>query len=206
MDHRATDQARRINAGGHEVLRLCRRPISPEMETPKLLWLKENMPDTFRAAWHFFDLTDFLTWRATGSLARSVCTVTCKWTYLAHEQRWDAGYFRDIGLGALADEGFARIGTEVVAAAARRSAGGLTGEAAAELGLAPGTPVAAGLIDAHAGGVGTVGAQRRCRQRCSRAWPMSSAPRPAPWRRTPSQPSCRASGGPISPPWCRACG
>src|SRR5206468_9340746 len=31
--------------------------------------------------------------------------------------------------------------------------------AAVQLGLIPGTPVAAGLIDAHAGGVGTVGAR-----------------------------------------------
>ena len=67
-----------------------------------------------RRAWHFFDLTDYLTWRATGSLTRSVCTVTCKWTYLAPRDRWDEGYFRAIGLGALADEGFRRIGTEVV--------------------------------------------------------------------------------------------
>ena len=35
---------------------------------------------------------------------------------------------------------------------------GLTAQAAVDLGLRAGTPVAAGLIDAHAGGVGTVGA------------------------------------------------
>ncbi len=52
------------------------------------------------------DLADYLTWRSTGDEARSVCTVTCKWTYLAHEQRWDAGYFRQIGLAELADEDF----------------------------------------------------------------------------------------------------
>ena len=43
--------------------------------------------------------------------------------------------------------------------AERRWAEGLTTQAAAELGLEPGTPVAAGLIDAHAGGIGTVGAR-----------------------------------------------
>src|SRR5262249_54429525 len=84
------------------------------------------------------------------------CTVTCKWTYLAHEGRWDESYFRSTGLGALVDEGFARIGTEIVAAGTPLG-NGLTTEAAAALGLIPGTPVAAGLIDAHAGGVGTVG-------------------------------------------------
>ncbi|MDX8465147.1 FGGY-family carbohydrate kinase [Mesorhizobium sp. VK23B] len=158
MDHRATEQARRINDTGEDVLRYVGGTISPEMETPKLLWLAENMPRTFVAAWQFMDLADFLTWRATGSLARSTCTVTCKWTYLALEARWDDAYFRKIGLGALADERFARIGTEIVAPGSPLSSG-LTKEAAAELGLLPGTPVAAGMIDAHAGGIGSVGAR-----------------------------------------------
>ncbi|TPK90082.1 FGGY-family carbohydrate kinase [Mesorhizobium sp. B2-4-12] len=158
MDHRAAEQARRINRSGEAVLNYVGGVISPEMETPKLLWLTENLPATFDAAWQFLDLADFLTWRASGSLARSVCTVTCKWTYLAHENRWDEGYFREIGLGALADEAFTRIGTEIVPAGAALGSG-LTAQAAAELGLAEGTAVAAGLIDAHAGGIGTVGAR-----------------------------------------------
>lgn len=131
--------------------------ISPEMETPKLLWLKNNLPQSFARAAQFFDLTDYLTWRATGSLARSICTLTCKWTYLGHERRWDESYFRTIGLGELADEGFARIGTEVVEAGTAVGHG-LTAAAAEAFGLPVGTVVAAGLIDAHAGGVGTVGA------------------------------------------------
>ena len=157
MDHRAVEQAERINAGGHEVLKFVGGKISPEMETPKLLWLLENRPQVFAAAWQFFDLTDFLTWRATGDLSRSTCTVTCKWTYLAHERRWDESYFRSVGLGVLADEGFARIGQSVVDAGTPLG-NGLTAEAAAELGLRRGTPVATGVIDAHAGGIGTVGA------------------------------------------------
>jgi D-ribulokinase len=157
MDHRAVAQAERINATGHEVLKFVGGKISPEMETPKLLWLLENRPGVFAAAWQFFDLTDFLTWRATGDLSRSTCTVTCKWTYLAHERRWDESYFRSVGLGVLADEAFARIGPTVVDPGTPLGSG-LTGNAAAELGLRAGTPVATGVIDAHAGGIGTVGA------------------------------------------------
>lgn len=156
MDHRATDQTRRINASGQEVLSYVGGVISPEMETPKLLWLKEKLPQAYAAAAHFFDLSDYLTWRATGSLARSVCTVTCKWTYLAHEKRWSDDYFRAIGLGDLTDEGYRRIGTEVVEPGTPL-ASGLTEKAARELGLFPGTAVGAALIDAHAGGVGTLG-------------------------------------------------
>ena len=156
MDHRAVDQVDRINAQGHEVLRYVGGRISPEMETPKLLWLKEHRPQIFDAAWQFFDLADFLTWRATGDIARSMCTVTCKWTYLAHEKRWDPSYFHAIGLGILADEEFARIGQRVVEPGTPLG-NGLTERAAADLGLVAGTPVAAGMIDAHAGGIGTVG-------------------------------------------------
>jgi len=156
MDHRAVNEVERINATNHDVLRYVGGRISPEMETPKLLWLRENRPAVFDAAWQFFDLADFLTWRATGDLARSTCTVTCKWTYLAHEKRWDPSYFHAIGLGVLADEDFARIGQRVVEPGTPLGAG-LTAQAAGELGLAAGTPVGAGMIDAHAGGIGTVG-------------------------------------------------
>ncbi|MFQ1701598.1 FGGY-family carbohydrate kinase [Loktanella agnita] len=157
MDHRAIPQAARINTQEHAVLKYVGGAISPEMQTPKLLWLKENRPETYAAAGHFFDLTDFLGWKASGSLARSSCTVTCKWTYLAHESRWDPDYFHAIGLGDLADGAFARIGQEIVEPGTALGAG-LTEKAAAALGLIPGTAVAAGLIDAHAGGIGTVGA------------------------------------------------
>lgn len=157
MDHRATAEAREINAGGHAVLRYVGGRISPEMETPKLLWLKRHLPDSYTRTAHFFDLADYMTWRASGSLARSLCTVTCKWTYLGHEQRWDDSYFHSIGLGDLADQHFARIGQKTVEPGTPL-AQGLTEAAAADFGLLPGTVVAAGLIDAHAGGLGTVGA------------------------------------------------
>ena len=157
MDHRATREAEAINAGGHDVLRYVGGKISPEMETPKLAWLARHMPQTFERAGHFFDLTDFLTWRASGDATRSICTLTCKWTYLAHEQRWSSDFFEQIGLGALAGDQFRRIGASVAAPGSPLGRG-LKPDCAAQMGLPAGLPVGAGLIDAHAGAVGTLGA------------------------------------------------
>ena len=84
MDHRALEQTARINDGGHTVLRYVGGIISPEMESPKLSWLRENLPDSWKRARRFFDLADFLTYRATGDETRSLCTTVCKWTYQGH--------------------------------------------------------------------------------------------------------------------------
>jgi D-ribulokinase len=158
MDHRAVDDSERINAGGHEVLRYVGGKISPEMHAPKLAWLARCKPETINAAGHFFDLTDFLSFRATGSLIRSACPATCKFGYLAHETRWPDEFFDSVGLGFLKDENYARIGAKTAPPGAPLGRG-LTPEAAAAMGLRPETAVGAGLIDAHAGSAGTLGAR-----------------------------------------------
>ncbi len=157
MDHRAAAEAEAINAGGHEVLRYVGGRISLEMQVPKLLWLKRHLPAAWGRAALFLDLPDFLTWRATGNAARSLCSTVCKWTYLGREGRWDAAFFHAVGLGELAEEGFRRIGTEILPVG-QAIPGGLAAGAAAELGLPSGIPVGASAIDAHAGGLGTIGA------------------------------------------------
>ncbi len=102
-------------------------------------------------------MPDFLAYRATGIDTRSLCTTVCKWTYLGHgEGHWDESYFRQIGLGDLVDEGFARIGARVRPMGELQ--GTLTVEAARELGLRPGIAVGVAIIDAHAGGLGMLGA------------------------------------------------
>jgi FGGY-family pentulose kinase len=131
------------------------------MQTPKLLWLKENLPATWKQTARFLDLPDYLVYRATGNDTRSLCTTVCKWTYLGQRgpdgAGWDAGYFTSIGLGDLAADGFRRIGTTI------RPMGepvgfGLTPEAAQDLGLETGVAVGVSIIDAHAGGLGLLGA------------------------------------------------
>ena len=156
MDHRAIAEARRVNETRDDVLRYVGGSVSPEMEIPKLLWLKRHLPSTYHLAGHFFDLADYLSFRSTGSTSRSICTLACKWNYLAHEQRWSGSYFERIGLGDLASDKYARIGDEIFAPGTPLGTG-LTKSAAHDFGLLEGTPVGASLIDAHAGGVGTIG-------------------------------------------------
>ncbi|MEC4725570.1 FGGY-family carbohydrate kinase [Shewanella sp. D64] len=157
MDHRAIAQAERINDTKHPVLAFVGNHISPEMQTPKLLWLKENMPSTWAKAGYFFDLPDFLTWKATNENSRSLCSTVCKWTYLGHENRWDKDYFNTIGLGDLLHNNASSIGNDI-RPMGEAIGNGLTAQAAGELGLLQGTKIATSIIDAHAGGIGVLGA------------------------------------------------
>ncbi len=160
MDHRAIVEARLVNDTHDDVLRYVGGSISPEMEIPKLLWLKRHLPSSYRSAGHFFDLADYLSFRATGSTARSICTLVCKWNFLAHERRWSDSYFERIGLGELASDSHAKIGNEIVAPGTPLAVG-LSKSAGHDFGLLERTPVGASLIDAHAGGVGTIGGREK---------------------------------------------
>ena len=162
MDHRAKSEAEEITATGHEVLQFVGGVMSAEMQTPKLLWLKRFNPRTWQSATAFFDLSDWLVYRATGRDVRSGCTTTCKWTWQAQPGSsgepigWSDAFFREIGLEELADQQYAPIGSEI-RAVGEAVGEGLTAGAASDLGLNPGTPVSTGIIDAHAGGLGLLG-------------------------------------------------
>jgi FGGY-family pentulose kinase len=162
MDHRAIEQTERINSAGEfPVFDFVGGKISPEMQIPKLLWLKEQLPDTWRRAGHFFDLPDFLTHKATGGVSRSLCSLVCKWTYLGHEEAqgkpgWQADFLQAAGLEDLVAEQYSRMGAEVLPMGQAIRAG-LSADAARAFGLPHGIAVGASLIDAHAGGIGMLG-------------------------------------------------
>ena len=154
MDHRAIAEAEECTASGHSVLHGVGGVMSPEMEIPKLMWLKRHLPEQWRRYGRLLDLTDFLTFRASGSNQRSCCTVTCKWTYLAHEMPgWQADFLGAMGL----DDLFERSALPERAAAVGARLGSLTESAAADLGLTTACKVGAGLIDAHAGALAALG-------------------------------------------------
>ncbi len=152
MDHRAVAEAATINATNDPALAYVGGEVSVEMELPKILWLRRHFPERHAAVWRYFDLADYLVWRATGADVASVCTLTCKWNYLAHEQRFSGSLLEATGLVDL---------PHLVPGEVRplgSAAGRLSERAATELGLPTGIAVATGIIDAHAGGVALLGA------------------------------------------------
>ncbi|WP_026618079.1 FGGY-family carbohydrate kinase [Ensifer aridi] len=154
LDHRALAEADFCTATQHPVLDHSGRVMSPEMEMPKLMWLKRNLPHQWQKAGYFFDLADYMSWRSTESTARSRCTLTAKWNYLAHRERgWQQDYLDRIGLEDLLDRG----GLPEETLPVERAVGNLTADAAAELGLDTECRVAPGLIDAYAGALGVLG-------------------------------------------------
>lgn len=154
LDHRAVAEAEECTATGHKVLDFIGGVMSPEMATPKLAWLKRRMPASWQRLGMAFDLADFLSWKACGSLERSECTVTCKWAYLAHETPgWQQDFFAALGLDDLVRRG----ALPARAAPIGRDLGPLSPEAAVHLGLTTAAHVGVGLIDAHAGALGVLG-------------------------------------------------
>lgn len=119
------------------------------MEIPKILWLKNRMQPEHFSRCQFFDFPDYLTYRATGSVARSCCSITCKCSYVPGEG-WDGAFFEEIGLGEIVSSGYTQIGAGSGVLTAGEPVGdGLTKAAADELGLMEGTPVGSGVIDAY---------------------------------------------------------
>lgn len=154
-DHRAIEEAQEITASGHRVLDYVGNTMSPEMELPKLLWLKRHLGAAWARYGMALDLADFLTWRATGVVTASACTVTCKWTYLNHESPgWQDDLLAGIGLEGLQS----RLRIPAQASQVGGRAGTLSAETAQAWGVRPGIAVGVAMIDAHAGAIGVLGA------------------------------------------------
>ncbi len=148
MDHRAVEQAERCNATGDPLLDRYGGRLSAEMQVPKLLWLKEEMPDSWERAGFMFDLSDYLTWRATGSTRRGHSPLASKWGFGPQAPgKAPSEFYALVGL----DDVVERAALPERTLAATEAVGSLSAVAAGQLGLTTGCRVAPGLIDAYAG-------------------------------------------------------
>jgi len=159
-DHRADKEAELINSTGSKVLDYVGGVMSLEMEIPKVLWLKKHMNPELFSRCQFFDLPDYLTYRATGLNTRSTCSLTCKCSYVPN-LGWQDDFFNKIGLQEFVQNHYKQLGGNILTAGLPVGEG-ISKQAAEELGLLEGTPVGSAVIDAYAGWLGTIAA--RCEE------------------------------------------
>jgi L-ribulokinase len=130
--------------------------ISSEWMFPKILQVLRESPDVFDETHVFLEAGDWITYKLTGQLIRS--SASCGFKSLWHrvEGYPDQSFFRELDsrLEQIIDT---KLRGEVLPIGTK--AGELTDEIANLTGLLQGTPVAVGIIDAHAS-VPAVGAVR----------------------------------------------
>lgn len=148
--HHAADQAARITATAREMklkwLQNSGGKVSAEWLLPKLLQMVEEAPEAFEQTDAYLEAGDWIVSMLVGNLVRSE-------SFAAYKNFFLDGYPRDEFFSAVhpAFHGLSggRLRGAVLPISGR--AGLLTREMAARLTLAPGTPIAPALTDAHAG-------------------------------------------------------
>ena len=143
VDTRAAREVDELTGAiGEEVLLdRCGNALTSQSVGPKILWLRHNRPEIFRRAHKILTSTSFLVHRLTGAYVIDHYTAAnFSPLYLVEERHWsDALRPEIIGLERLPELAWT---TDIV--------GEITAKAAEETGLAPGTKVIAGTVDAAA--------------------------------------------------------
>ena len=156
----AQEEANRLNAvaaeRGEAFLPRYGGKISSEWMIPKIWQVLNEAPHVYEAADRFMEAADWIVFRMTGRAVRSSCCAGYKALWHKAGGYPSHAFFRalDPRLERLTET---KLRGAILPIGAK--AGELTGEAAAAMGLLPGTAVAVGLIDAHAAVPG-VGATR----------------------------------------------
>lgn len=149
MDVRASSQAKHIFASGHDALKYNGYGmVSAECLPAKALWVKENEPEIWQNTTRCYECTDWLMYKLTGEYTASINCASARWYYNSHEGGYPIDFYNTIGLEDLVE----KLPSRVVPMG--EFVGGLTKQAAKDLGLAEGIPVGEGGADAFVGVIG----------------------------------------------------
>lgn len=147
MDTRARDICTRVldELGEDNIFNIAGNNFLPSYTTPKLLWFKENKPEIFEKTYKFLQSNSFVVYRLTGKLSQDLSQGYGLHFFNMEKQIYDEELALKLGLSTdLVPELFGC--DEVV--------GQVIEEAAKITGLAVGTPVVAGGLDAACGALG----------------------------------------------------
>ena len=151
MDMRSAPQTNKVLATGDEALRINSKgegPVSAEWMVPKALWLKEEEPEIFARAAIICEFQDYINYHLTGRWVASINNVSARWHFDRSRGGMPESLLEKLGLSNLAE----KWPSEVLDLG--QLVGGLSGRAAAHLGLPRDLPVVQGGADAFIGMVG----------------------------------------------------
>jgi xylulokinase len=145
-DARAESQVDRLRSLDPDILARLANPLSPGMAGPILGWLAEHAPDRVARSSLALQPKDWVRGRLTGRWAGEPSDASATLLYDLPADRWDLEVADALGVPA-------RLLPPLLPQSGAR-AGELLPGPAAELGLPPGIPVAAGAGDTPAGALG----------------------------------------------------
>lgn len=152
VDTRAVAEIELLNGqiGADVILERCGNALTSQSVGPKILWLKNQRPEVFAKTAHILTSTSYLVMKLTGEITIDHYTAA-NFSPLYDVDRLD--WTDDLAPDIIPLNRLPRLlwSTEI--------AGQITAQAAAETGLAIGTPVTTGTIDAAAEAV-SVGVQK----------------------------------------------
>ncbi len=145
-DARATEELAAYKVLDNETRHRLANPPATGMAGPTLLWLRNNEPEVYSSARWALQPKDWLRLRLTGEVAAERSDASATLLYDLFSDGWDPELVEALGLRR---ELLAPLTDSWVAA------GNLTAEAARQLGLKSGLPVAAGAGDTAAAMLGS---------------------------------------------------
>ncbi len=147
MDMRAQDICDRLNkeVGEQAVFEVSGNPLKPSYTTPKIVWYRENHPDVYEKTDKILQCNSFLVYRLTGEVSQDVSMGYGLHCFDMRKAEWDLDMAKSLGI----DESFLPPVFPCTAVV-----GKVNEEASRATGLAVGTPVVAGGLDAACGTLG----------------------------------------------------
>lgn len=147
MDTRASEIciATVNRVGFDKIFDLSGNSFEPTYSTPKILWFKQNMPDVYKKTYKFLQSNSFIAFKLTGEMTQDMSQGYGIHSFNMKTGKWDDKFCDELG--------FDREKLPEIYACSD-VVGEVTCEAAELTGLAAGTPVVAGGLDACCGTLG----------------------------------------------------
>ena len=147
LDTRSGEECRAMNEaiGEEGIFRVAGNPLQPMYATGKVLWLKKHFPDVFEKIYKILSSNGYIVYKLCGQMSMDVSQGYSWHCFDTRQGRWDAAMSEKLGVPR-------KMLPEICACS--QAVGRISHEAAARTGLAAGTKVVAGGLDAACAALG----------------------------------------------------